>query len=65
MINSINVYNCEEDRKISFMLHSRKKKLEGIIIEVSKTLMGIEKGETGNGSKAKEDWSRKEQKALH
>lgn len=47
------------------LCYTVEKKLEGIIIEVSKTLMGIEKGETGNGSKAKEDRSRKEQKALH
>lgn len=42
-----------------------KKRLEGIITEVSKTSLRIEKGETGNGSKAKEDMSRKEQRTVH
>lgn len=62
MIGGINVYNYEERGEISSL---ERKRLEGIIIEVSKTLMNTEKGETGNDSKAKKDINRKEQRTEH
>lgn len=56
MISGVNVCNSEERREISSL---ERKRLEGIIIGVSKTLMNTEKGETGNDSKAKKDINRR------
>lgn len=50
--------------KKSALCSLERKRLEGIISEVSKTLMSIENGRTGNGSKAKEDMNRKEQRTV-
>lgn len=65
MINTVNVYNCEARGRKLASCSLDKKRLEGIITEVLKTLQSIEKGETGNGSKMKEDMSRKEQRTVH
>lgn len=58
------VYNCEKNVEKNRFFSLERKRLEEIIIEVSKTLMSTEKGETGNGLKAKENMSRKEQKTA-
>ena len=61
LINTTNVYNCEERGGKLALCSLDKERLEGVITEVLKTLWSIEKGETGNGSKNKRGH---EQKAI-
>lgn len=45
MINGINVYNCEERGEKLASCSLERTRLEEIIIEVSKTLLSLERGE--------------------
>lgn len=65
MISGTRVHNCKERGEKLALCSLERKRLGGIIIEVSKTLMSIEKGEAGNGSQTKEDINRKEQRTVH
>lgn len=65
MINGINVYSCEDRGEKLASRSLERTRLEEIITEVSKTPLSIEKGKSGNGSKANEDVSRKEQRTVY
>lgn len=52
-INGINIYECEEQGKTLASCSLERTRLEEIIIEVSKTLLNIEKGEREMAEKQK------------